>query len=86
MPKMRRNQYTVAELIQELQKHDPTRVVILSRDAEGNGFSELYQVATSSYKDGELGIEALTPELRKQGYVAEDVLKNGEKALVFWPS
>jgi hypothetical protein len=83
---MRRSQYTVAELIEELQKHDPSRVVVLARDAEGNGFRELYQVVTSAYKDGETGIEALTPELRKQGYCAGDVMKNGEKAVVLWPS
>lgn len=32
---------TVKELIQELQKEDPDRVVILSSDAEGNRHSPL---------------------------------------------
>ncbi len=32
---------TVAELITELQKTDPNRIVVLQKDAEGNGYSPL---------------------------------------------
>lgn len=79
----------VKELIKLLNKVDPERIVILSKDGEGNGFSPLLDLEEKSYLadstwSGEIGIEKLTPELIAEGYTNEDVGK-GEKALVFWP-
>lgn len=75
----------VRELIEELRKHDPERVVIMSQDAEGNGYNPLNDIETGLYHEGEVGLEELTPELIKKGYSKEDLLK-GECALIFWPS
>jgi hypothetical protein len=77
---------TVAELIKALRQMEPDLIVVLSRDPEGNGFSVLRTAALDVYKDGQLGIEELTPALRKLGYTDEDVLKGGQKAVVLWPS
>ena len=75
---------TVKELIERLQAEDQDRIVVLSRDAEGNGFDTLHTIETASYEDGEIGIEALTDDLIKQGYGEEDV-REGQPALVLWP-
>lgn len=76
---------TVKELIDLLQKEDPTRIVILSIDPEGNGYNELRDVGTSAYSEGEIGLEELTPDLKEHGYSEEDVMENGQKAVVLWP-
>jgi hypothetical protein len=83
---MRQSPYTVAELIEFLRQMDQEALVVLSRDPEGNGFSELHQVGTNTYRDGQIGIEKLTPELKKAGYSKEDILAGGVKAIVLWPS
>ena len=75
---------TVRELIELLQQEDGERIVVLSRDEEGNGFQPLVDVATAAYRDGDTGIEELTEELREQGYSEEDVMK-GTPAVVLWP-
>ena len=76
---------TVKQLIELLQKENPDRVVILSKDSEGNGFSELENVNSNyNYNDGEIGLGTLTPELEKQGYTEEDIL-DGQPAVVLWP-
>lgn len=75
---------TVSELIAELQKHDPSRLVVMSIDPEGNGFQELSEIGTQAYADGEVGIESLTDELRAKGYGEEDIL-DSTPALVLWP-
>lgn len=82
---------TVTELIALLQKEDGNRIVVMSKDGEGNGFSLLGDVATSSCRVGrrwdvEIGLEELTPEYVRRGYGEEDVLENGTPALVLWPS
>jgi hypothetical protein len=74
----------VKELIEILEQEDLSRVVVLSRDQEGNGFGECSGFSTQSYSDGEIGLEKLTDELRKQGYSEEDV-RDGKPALVLWP-
>jgi len=43
----------VAELIQELQKLDQTKIVILQKDTEGNGFSPLEAVDEYSVYDAD---------------------------------
>lgn len=77
---------TVKQLIKELKKFDENRVVVLSRDQEGNGFEELYGVFTGAYnkKNRNFGLEELTPELKEQGYSKEDIVK-GKPAVVLWP-
>ncbi len=81
---------TVTELIALLQKEDGERIVVMSADAEGNGFRLLGEVATSSCKadrwEVEIGLEKLTPEDVKRGYNEEDVLEGGVPALVLWPN
>lgn len=81
----------VKELKKMLEEVDEDRIVILQKDPEGNGYSPLagldgencsYQAETTWY--GEVGLERLTPKLKKDGYTEEDVLE-GEKAVVLWP-
>jgi hypothetical protein len=78
----------VKELIQQLKQEDPERVVLVSRDEEGNGFLELRELGTSAGTNGgyewEIGLEELTDELKKQGYSDEDVM-DGVPVLVLWP-
>ena len=79
----------VRELIELLQQVDPERVVVLSRDSEGNGYAVLSAVETMAFLPdgsyGEVYLEELTPELEAQGYSEEDVREDGEPALVLWP-
>lgn len=81
----------VKELKKLLEPVDDERIVIISKDGEGNGFSPLAELDdASNYKadstwSGEVGIEKLTPELEKQGYCEEDV-NDGVPALVLWPN
>lgn len=75
----------LAELVADGQGD---RVVVLSRDEEGNGFSELRDLdnnARFSERDGEVGLERLTAELKQQGFTSEDVKRSGKPALVLWP-
>ena len=81
----------VKELIEALKQEDPNRLVVMSKDSEGNRFSPLAEVATSAYKAettwcGEIGLEELTEEDIKQGYADEDVVEDGVPALVLWPT
>lgn len=79
----------VRELIEQLSKEDPERIVIMAKDAEGNGYSPLssfwvgaYRAETTWY--GEVGFEAMTPEIRAKGYGDEDVIE-GEPAVILDP-
>lgn len=81
---------TVKELIELLKLESDDRLVVMSKDGEGNDFSPLADYSTASYVadstwSGEIGLERLTPELRKQGY-SEDDVKHGIPALVLWPT
>lgn len=63
-------------------------MVVLSRDEEGNGFSELRNLDNNvrfSERDGEVGLERLTAELKREGFTGEDVKRSGKPALVLWP-
>lgn len=72
---------TVRDLIAALSKMDPDRIVIIQKDAEGNGYSPLraegvddnavYAAETTWY--GEVGIQTLTPHLKSFGYSEMDV-------------
>lgn len=76
---------TVKELIKVLKGVDGERIVILSSDAEGNSFSPMYNEGyCMSFKDGEVGLEKLTPGDIKSGFTEEDILK-GEPAFVLYP-
>lgn len=82
---------TVAELILELQKLDQSRIVILQKDSEGNGYSPLAGVDDNAAYDeingysGDVGILQLTPELRKQGFTDED-MSSGAPCVVLYPT
>jgi len=82
---------TVAELISKLLGVNPDRVVVMSKDGEGNSYSPLYKTETATYVadttwEGEIGLEELTDDLRKMGFAEEDVKENGVPALVLWPT
>lgn len=85
---------TVKDLIRVLQMEDPDRVVLISKDAEGNGFLPLATIYTASCRvpddegEGEeikTGLERLTDDLRRQGFTSEDILQ-GEPAVVLVPT
>jgi hypothetical protein len=77
----------VKELIKELKKEDPNRVVVCSRDWEGNDYSLLsHYMEKSFYEDGKTGLEKLTDENREKGYTEDDVLENGVPALILFPN
>ena len=80
----------VSDLIAKLQKLDQDRVVIMSKDGEGNDFSPLDNIETAAYCadstwSGEVGLEKLTDKDRERGYDEEDVKENGVPAAVLWP-
>lgn len=80
---------TVKELIEELKKEDGDRIVVLQKDAEGNGYSPYEECYTAAYVAettwyGEVGLEELTDDFRQQGYGEEDVL-DGQPALILRP-
>lgn len=82
---------TVADLIELLQEEDPDRIVVMSKDGEGNSYSPLSDFSSASYVaectwSGEIGIEELTDELKAMGYTEEDVIEGGVPALVLWPT
>jgi predicted RNA-binding protein with PUA domain len=82
---------TVRELIEALKAiPNQDRIVVMSKDGEGNGFSPLADIGEESYAaestwHGTTGIEALTPELEERGFSEEDVVK-GEPCLTLWPT
>ena len=82
---------TVKELIAKLLKVDPDRIVILQKDAEGNGYSpcagiddNVSYMARSTWS-GECGLEKITKEQAKRGFTEEDVV-SGVPACVLWPT
>lgn len=82
---------TVLELIQKLQKEDPTRLVVCQKDPEGNGYSPLEGFWPGAYRSqhpcmGEAGLEKLTRKYRRAGYTEEDVIVDGVPALFFVPT
>ena len=88
----------VKELIQQLQKHDPNDMVVISTstcDGEGVSFEELYVIEKMIYVPyyNEVFLRKLTPELRKQGYGKADIYVQDkdrnkaqcENAIVLYP-
>ena len=81
---------TVKELIDALAKEDLNRLVIMAKDAEGNGYSPISHFWTGAYLDdtgwsGEAGLEKLTPEDEEGGYGEEDVISHGIPAVILCP-
>lgn len=71
---------TVGELIEQLSAMDPTLLVIMQKDGEGNGYSPLYVAdgENNVYEaettwSGEVRLASLSPELIEGGYSEEDV-------------
>lgn len=68
---------TIKQLIEILQKQDENRIVVLSRDSEGNSFSPLAQMEVGKYLSGEAREGKIYPD-------AVDV-KDSVKAIIFYP-
>ena len=70
---------TVAELIAELSKMDPDRVVICQKDSEGNGYSPLAGVddnaaySADSTWSGDARLQTLSDEDIAHGYGPGDI-------------
>ena len=78
----------VKELIIILSKENPKRIVVMARDAEGNGYSPLSNCWTGAYRAettwyGDVGLEPGS-EIPK-GYSDDDVLHGGVPALILSP-
>jgi len=84
---------TVKELIEQLQKEDPERLVVMAKDPEGNGYSPLSDFWTGAYKAettwyGEVGAESIddfTEEDLKAGFGEGDVISDGVPAIILTP-
>lgn len=81
----------VKELVKRLQKCNPDDIVVLSRDAEGNGYFEARVIDEVVFapEDAEIYEHELTEELQVRGFTQEDVRQaNGEtykNAVCLWP-
>lgn len=80
----------VRELIEQLQKIDPEREVIMAGDAEGNSYTPLSSLWEGAYRAempwfGQVGLESLTDEDREAGYGEEDVIEDGVPAVILCP-
>lgn len=76
---------TVKELKSILSKYDDDLLVVMSSDAEGNGYGELFAINDNSTFDGEtIGVQNLTPKLKAKGYTEED-LGSGNPCIVLYP-
>lgn len=82
----------VRDLIALLEKQDPDRVVVMSKDPEGNGFSPLHEGEAKAYDPEEREIYLEPRELnaatRKLGFTEEDVRDDDEvvPAFVLFPA
>ena len=82
---------TIRELRRQLATiPNQDRLVILSKDAEGNGYSPLAGCEVGAYAaettwSGQAGLEALTDASRAQGYRDHDVVTDGVPALILCP-
>ena len=78
----------VKELIKALLECDPDDFILLSKDAEGNGFHSLSDIEKAVWvpRCKEKYIREVTPELKKRGFTEEDLYngKDGQKAIVLW--
>jgi hypothetical protein len=68
---------SVLQLIEALQEiDDPNRIVVVSRDAEGNGFSVLGQLSLHKYIEEDVA----------RGDIFPDKVTSGQPCVVIWPS
>lgn len=88
MSQCKQRSWTVRELINALVELDlqgyGSNLIIMSRD-DGNGYSPMYGLETIMFKDGDTGLAELTPDAIKQGFTEEDVMTDGEPAVLLWP-
>ena len=80
---------TVGELLDQLKGVDPNRLVVMAKDAEGNDYSPCNSLWVGAYRaettwSGEVGFES-TDESLKQGYTEEDVISDGQPAVILCP-
>jgi len=80
----------VRDLLEQLKDVDPEREIVMSKDAEGNGYSPLsslwlgkYRAETTWY--GDVGLESLTTEDKRHGYTEDDVMDDGVPAVILNP-
>ena len=80
-----RHRYTVAEMMDILSQMDPNAIVILARDAEGNGYYEFDSIdsdGTMYIPDrlghGEIKYAVLTDEMKDNGYGSDDLAETGQ--------
>tara|TARA_R100001143_G_scaffold35943_1_gene33532 strand:- start:5474 stop:5713 length:240 start_codon:yes stop_codon:yes gene_type:complete len=78
---------TVRELIEQLEQCDPDRIVVIARDAEGNGFSKLSFIDGFNVQfDGDtVGLERLDAAAIASGYSQHDVLDRGAPCVTLFP-
>lgn len=82
----------VNELISLLEKvENKERIVVMSKDGEGNSFSPISDIAEDAYLAestwaGERFCEELTPELIKDGFGEGDIHEDAVPALFLWPT
>jgi hypothetical protein len=81
---------SVKELIEMLSAYDGDRIVVMAKDSEGNSYSPLSGAWAGKYRAettwfGDVGMEELDDEDRDQGYTDEDVMEDGELALILTP-
>ena len=79
---------TVRELISVLETCPQEAIVIMSSDSEGNGYSELFEIAddnnTWDAENEETGIGELNAGLIERGFREEDIVE-GQPAIVLYP-
>ena len=80
----------IKELVERLLKQDQDRIVIISKDSEGNGYSPLSEIYIGKYRpyntwSGDIGLDELTQEDIDDGYTKEDVFEEGELCIILTP-
>ena len=78
------------ELIEKLADVDPDRLVVVSRDPEGSGYSLLGDVNEWAYnpRSGEVGfgsVDDITEKERADGWREWDVISDGQDAVILYP-
>jgi hypothetical protein len=78
---------TVKQLIAELQKLDPNRIVVLQKDAEGNGYSPLVGAEHTIYRPESTWSGQCYPDDPAKHEEYEYTKERGDKkAVVLWPT
>lgn len=83
-------QMTVKRLIEELQKYDPETVVVMSSDAEGNGYSPLAGIYTGEYVpnstwSGEIYYDEEDDELEEEEIDEDDEVEEFDGSYEIYP-